>query len=72
MHPCALDLQEVNAILTRRKWITSRELGRELMEAEQKLSTTKNILSITQEGLEIAQETEANAIALLAKEKEYL
>ncbi len=72
MHPCALDLQEVNAILVRRKWITSRELGRELMEAEQKLSTTKNILSITQEGLEIAQETEANAIALLAKEKEYL
>ncbi|MDQ3186031.1 MAG: EAL domain-containing protein [Pseudomonadota bacterium] len=68
---CADDLHEVNEALAQE--VDSREeLDRELMEIERKLSTTQQILSITQEGLASAHEVGAEAVALLAKEKEYL
>lgn len=68
---CADDLHEVNETLAQQA--DSREvLDRELMEIQGKLATTQQILSITQEGLASAHDIGAEAIALLAKEKEYL
>ena len=71
VHECADDLEEVNALLGQE--VDSREeLNLELTEIEQKLTTTENILSITQQSMAVAQEIGAEAVALLAREKEYL
>jgi diguanylate cyclase (GGDEF)-like protein/PAS domain S-box-containing protein len=68
---CADDLEEVNTMLAEE--VDSRvALDRELIEIEQRLTATENILSITQKGLAIEHEIGADAIARLAREKEHL